>query len=158
MNNIFDLKFWQRDYIKRFQLDRDAKEILNWFVLSSPQNAEEFIKDKYAREVYRGDIIDTYCSKYDIKKINKLLQDLDEELLTKDEIIDYEIPEQQEEFEWFFRGRIASRTLKRNGMKELAEKMCKKITSETKSYDEALCIIDEYVEITSREEIEEYEY
>lgn len=101
MNNIFDLKFWQRDYIKRFQLDREAKEILNWFVLSSPQNAEDFIKDKYAREVYREDIIDTYCSKYDINKINKLLQDLDEEPLTKDEIEDYEILEQEEteEFE-----------------------------------------------------------
>ena len=99
MNNIFDLKFWQRDYTKRFQLDREAKEILNWFVLSSPQNAEEFIKDKYAREVYRVDIIDTYCSKYDINKINKLLHDLDEEPLTKDEIIDYEILEQQN-IEW----------------------------------------------------------
>lgn len=96
MNNIFDLKFWQRDYIKRFQLDRDAKEILNWFVLSSPQNAEEFIKDKYAREVYREDIIDTYCLKYDINKINKLLHDLDEEPLTKDEIENYEISEQEE--------------------------------------------------------------
>lgn len=52
---------------------------------------------------------------------------------------------------------IASRTLKRNGMRELADEMCNKITSDAKSYDEALCIIDEYVEITSREEIEEWE-
>lgn len=52
---------------------------------------------------------------------------------------------------------IASRTLKRNGMRELAEEMCNKITSDAKSYEEALCIIDEYVEITSREEIEEWE-
>lgn len=94
--NKFDLKFWQKDYIKRFQLDRDAKEILNWFVLSNPQNAQEFIKDKYAREVYREDIIDTYCSKYDSSKINKLLRDLDEEELTKDEIENYEILEQEE--------------------------------------------------------------
>lgn len=50
---------------------------------------------------------------------------------------------------------IASRTLKRNDMRELAEEMCNRITSEAKSYDEALCIIDEYVEITSREEMEE---
>lgn len=101
MNNIFDLKFWQRDYIKRFQLDRDAKEILNWFVLSSPKNAEEFIKDKYAREVDRVEIIDTYCLKYDSNKINKLLCDLDEEKLTKDEIENYEITEKEEteEFE-----------------------------------------------------------
>ena len=96
MKNIFDLKFWQRDYIKRFQLDREAKEILNWFVLSSPHNAEEFLKDKYAREVNRADIIDTYCSKYDSNKINKLLRELDEEELTKEEIKDYEILEQEE--------------------------------------------------------------
>ncbi len=99
MNNIFDLKFWQRDYEKRFQLDREAKEILNWLVLSSPQDAEEFIKDKYAREVYREDIIHTYCSKYDSNKINKLLHDLDEEKLTKKEIEDYEILNQEEELE-----------------------------------------------------------
>lgn len=52
---------------------------------------------------------------------------------------------------------IASKTLKRNDMRELAEEMCNKITSGAKSYDEALCIIDEYVEITSREEMEEWE-
>ena len=53
---------------------------------------------------------------------------------------------------------IASRTLKRNDMRELAEEMCNRITSEAKSYDEALCIIDEYVDATSREELEENEY
>lgn len=52
---------------------------------------------------------------------------------------------------------IASRTLKRNDLRVLAEEMCNRITSEAKSYDEALCIIDEYVEITSREEMEEWE-
>lgn len=52
---------------------------------------------------------------------------------------------------------IASRTLKRNDMRELAEEMCNRITSEAKNYDEALCIIDEYVEITSREEMEMWE-
>jgi hypothetical protein len=50
---------------------------------------------------------------------------------------------------------IASRTLKNNGMREEATEMCNRITSDAKSYDEALMIIDEYVEITSREEIEE---
>jgi hypothetical protein len=50
---------------------------------------------------------------------------------------------------------IASRTLKNNGMREEATEMCNRITSEAKSYDEALMIIDEYVEITSREDIEE---
>lgn len=50
---------------------------------------------------------------------------------------------------------IASRTLKRNGMREESTEMCNRITSEAKSYDEALMIIDEYVEITSKEEMEE---
>lgn len=42
---------------------------------------------------------------------------------------------------------VASRTLKRNGMQEDATEMCNRITSEAKSYDEALMILDEYVEI-----------
>lgn len=49
---------------------------------------------------------------------------------------------------------IASRTLKRNGMQEEAKEMCEKITS-SGSYDQALAIISDYVEVTSREEIEE---
>lgn len=53
---------------------------------------------------------------------------------------------------------IASRTLKRNDMRESAEEMCNRITSGAESYDEALCIIGEYVDITSREEVEEDEF
>ena len=53
---------------------------------------------------------------------------------------------------------IASRTLKRNGMKEEATEMCNRITNEAKSYDEALMILQDYVEITSKEELEEEEY
>ena len=52
---------------------------------------------------------------------------------------------------------IASRTLKRNGMYEQAKEMCDKITS-SGSYDEALAIISDYVEITSTEESENEEY
>lgn len=48
---------------------------------------------------------------------------------------------------------IASRTLKRNGMSNEAKEMCSRITS-SGSYDEALIIIDEYVEITSVDEEE----
>ena len=53
---------------------------------------------------------------------------------------------------------IASRTLKRNGMSNESKKMCSRITS-SGSYDEALSIIDEYVEITSvnEEETEDFE-
>jgi len=53
---------------------------------------------------------------------------------------------------------IASKTLKRNGMYDEAKEMCSRITS-SGSYDEALSIIDEYVEITSvdEEETEDFE-
>ena len=54
---------------------------------------------------------------------------------------------------------IASRTLKRNGLKEESEEMIKRI-EESHSYDEALMIIADYVEITgydSEEEEEDYE-
>ena len=50
---------------------------------------------------------------------------------------------------------IASRTLKRNGMREEATEMCNRITNGAKSYDEALMILQDYIEITSREEMEE---
>lgn len=52
---------------------------------------------------------------------------------------------------------IASRTLKRNGMNEQAKEMCDKITN-SGSYDEALSIISDYVEITTTEELEDEEF
>ena len=48
---------------------------------------------------------------------------------------------------------IASKTLKKNGMADEAKEMCSRITF-SGSYDEALSIIDEYVEITSVDEEE----
>ena len=42
---------------------------------------------------------------------------------------------------------ITSRTLKRNGMHKEADEMFNKITKEAHSYDEALCIIMEYVDV-----------
>lgn len=53
---------------------------------------------------------------------------------------------------------IASKTLERNNMREEATEMCNRITKGAKSYDEALMILQDYVEITSKEEIEEEEY
>ena len=53
---------------------------------------------------------------------------------------------------------MASRTLKRNGMSEEATEMCNRITGGAKSYEEALMILQDYVEITSKEELEEEEY
>ena len=52
---------------------------------------------------------------------------------------------------------IASRTLKRNKMSEQATEMCNRITS-SGSYEEALGIISEYVEITGKEDEEDFEY
>lgn len=48
---------------------------------------------------------------------------------------------------------IASKMLKKNGMADEAKEMCGRITA-SGSYDEALSIIDEYVEITSVDEEE----
>ncbi len=42
---------------------------------------------------------------------------------------------------------IASRALKSTGQPEKAKDMCRTITSQAKSYEEALVIISEYVEI-----------
>lgn len=50
---------------------------------------------------------------------------------------------------------IASRTLKRNGMRDEAEEMVDRITNGASSYDEALRIISEYVNITGPSEDEE---
>lgn len=53
---------------------------------------------------------------------------------------------------------IASRALKRNGQEEDAKEMCNKITTEAKSYEEALCILMDYVEDTGEEISEDEEY
>ena len=53
---------------------------------------------------------------------------------------------------------IASRTLRQNNMDEKAKEMVIRI-EESKSYEEALCIIGEYVEITDEAGLEdEYEF
>ena len=54
---------------------------------------------------------------------------------------------------------IASKTLQRNGMKEEAREMCEKIR-QSGSYSEALCILGDYVNITSvdDEESEDEDY
>ncbi len=51
---------------------------------------------------------------------------------------------------------IASRTLRNNGMREEAKEMVIRI-EESKSYEEALNIIGEYVEITDEKGLEENE-
>ena len=49
---------------------------------------------------------------------------------------------------------IASRNLKENDMRSEAKEMCERITS-SGSYDEALGIIGEYVNITSADDVDE---
>jgi hypothetical protein len=53
---------------------------------------------------------------------------------------------------------IASRALKKNGLEEEAKEMFNKITTEAKSYNEALCIIMDYVDVTGEEISEDEEY
>lgn len=53
---------------------------------------------------------------------------------------------------------IVSRTLKENGMREEATEMYDRVMTEAESYDEALIILQDYVEISSEEEMEEEEY
>ena len=48
---------------------------------------------------------------------------------------------------------IAARTLRQNGMKDEASRMIERITV-SGSYDEALCIIGDYVNITGSDEPE----
>lgn len=52
---------------------------------------------------------------------------------------------------------IASRTLRENGMGDQATEMCNRI-HKSGSYNEALCILDEYVNITSVDDTEDEEY
>lgn len=50
---------------------------------------------------------------------------------------------------------IASRTLRENGMSDQAKEMTKRITDGAQSYEEALNIIGEYVNITSVDDVDE---
>lgn len=91
MSSIFNFAFWKKDYLKRFNLDREGEEILDYFIAVDRDKAEEFIKDKYQREVYKTDIIDTYCERFSIEKINKILEEMEFEPLTEEEIEEYEL-------------------------------------------------------------------
>ena len=50
---------------------------------------------------------------------------------------------------------IAARTLRHNGLAEQSKEMTKRITDTAQSYDEALGIIGEYVNITSVDDCSE---
>lgn len=91
MSNCFNFPFWKKDYLKRFNLDKEGEEILDYFIAMDKIKAEEFIKDKYQRDVYKTDIIDTYCEKFNIEKINKILKEIGFDPLTRKEIKEYEL-------------------------------------------------------------------
>lgn len=52
---------------------------------------------------------------------------------------------------------IASQTLKRNNMREEAKEMCDKIIN-SGSYNQALAIISEYVDVTDKEKTEDEDF
>lgn len=117
--------------------------------------------EKYNKKVKLNDIeYDLYCgtSLEDERKIDKMFGDrmgysIDEHIVEKTKPKCALIGQDGNIFNLIG---IASRTLKNNGMQEEAKEMSNRVFS-SRSYDEALCIIGEYVEITGEEELEEEE-
>lgn len=161
-----NIDFWRKDYIKRFRLDKEGKEILNFLVSVDKVLATQFMLNKYQTETYREDIIDSYFEKYDNEKINELLKDLEYAPLTPAEIKESNIKViKKEKPKCALIGQdgnifnligIASRTLKQNKMQEEAKEMVERVTN-SNNYSEALNIIGEYVEITDEVGLEEDE-
>ena len=101
MSNNFNFDFWKREFRDRFELNRIASEMLDYFIYHNPKAAKEFIIDTYQEKVYKCDIVDKYCDKYNSEKINSILKQIEFDELTEDEIKIYEIkvPEEAEESE-----------------------------------------------------------
>lgn len=101
MNNNFNFDFWKREFRERFELNRIASEMLDHFIYHNPKAAKDFIINTYQEKVYKCDIVDKYCDKYNSEKINSILKQIEFDELTEDEIKIYEIkvPEEAEESE-----------------------------------------------------------
>lgn len=101
MNSNFDFNFWKIEFRDRFELNRTASEMLNSFMYHNPKAAKDFIINTYQRQVYKCDIIDKYCEKYDSEKINSILKQIEFDELTEEEIQDYgiKVSEEAEESE-----------------------------------------------------------
>lgn len=99
MRTRFDIKFWKRQFIKDFELNETGKELLNNLISANKQLAEKVIVDNYEGLFYRLDFIDRFSDNYDKDKINDLLQQLDYEPLTDEEIKEYNIKESEQEME-----------------------------------------------------------
>lgn len=133
------------------------------------------VKSGYYFEIFDKSKIPDTLAKYHNKKVelNNVVYDLyhgtsleDEKVIDKmfGDRMGYSIEEHEikkpkcaligEDGNIFHLMGIASRTLRNNNMEEEAKEMVIRI-EESKSYDEALAIISDYVEITSREDMEE---
>lgn len=101
MNNNFDFDFWKIEIRDRFDLNRIACQMLDHFVHHNPKAAKDFIIDIYQTKVYKCDIVDKYCEKYDSEKINSILKQIEFNELTQEEIQDYgiKVSEEAEESE-----------------------------------------------------------
>ena len=154
-----NINFWKNDYIKRFDLDEKARVILDYLCAYSEEGAEELFKNEYEEDIHRDEIINDYYKKYGRNKLNELLVEIDFDILDAKEIIKYrQNSEQKNKPKCALIGQdgnifnlmgIASRVLKENNMREEAKEMSNKIIN-SHSYDEALSIIGEYVEITDQ--------
>lgn len=95
-NNDFNFDFWKREFRERFELNRIASEMLDYFIYRNPNAAKEFIINTYQEKVYKCDILDKFCDRYSTEKINSILKQIDFEELTEDEIKIYEIKVHEE--------------------------------------------------------------
>jgi len=100
-NNDFNFDFWKREFRDRFELNRIASEMLDFFIYRNPYEAKDFIINTYQEKVFKCDIVDKNCDRYNSDKINSILKQIDFEELTEEEIKIYEIkvPEEEEESE-----------------------------------------------------------
>lgn len=97
MNNNFDFDFWKIEIRDRFDLNRVGSEILTYFIYYNPTQAQNYIRDLYQSKVEKYELIDKFCNKYDSEKINSILNQIEFDELTEQEIQEYEIKKSEEE-------------------------------------------------------------
>jgi len=97
MNNNFDFDFWKREFKRRFELNEITGQMLDNFIYYNPEMAKRYIIDVYQQKVYKCDILDKYCDRYDSEKINSILKQIEFDELTEEEIQEYEIKKSEEE-------------------------------------------------------------
>lgn len=98
-NNDFNFDFWKIEMRDRFELNKMGCDILSHFIYNNPEAARRFIIDSYQANVYKCDILDKFCEKYDSEKINSILKQIEFDELTEEDIQNYEIKITEEEEE-----------------------------------------------------------